>query len=701
MPAVPDSRNIKDPIHGLIEVSSLLVQFIDSEQFQRLRGVKQLGTTSHVWPGGSHTRFEHSLGVAHLARQMVKHLQMSQPELGITDREVNCVEIAGLCHDLGHGPWSHVWDSMFIPRALPEAKWTHEQGSEMMFDELIKEKKIKISKEDQDFVKALIRGDHARTANEKPFLFEIVANSRNGLDVDKIDYIHRDSHMTGDSIHLSPELLVKSARVLDNQICYNIKNADQLYDLFNSRFKLHKSLYNHKSAKAVEYMIIDGLLAAEPYMKIADRIRDPKKFLFLTDSIMETIRASEAPELQEARDIFKRIPLRDLYKCVDSKIVEWQHRKIFEENVTPAKIVQAALALSTPSTPSTEGGEAMSLSRSASFDTTMLEPDTLKEADVIVDLSVIHFGQKDKNPLDKIRFYSKRRPNESRKAKRGDYSGVRPECFAEVILRIYTKNPAILGLVQAGYRAVLAEMASKYGDEATYGDDSAPMDEDKEFTFGNAANTPPLSVSASTTTESTPAINEPPTTPKPKAKPLGHSRNGSLSNMKKTPDPADGSPFDINEFNTVPKTYRAPGSPSRSAKKDNSPKKTSSLESLDLGPSIGGNNGGFESRPGTTRIASGSNGSSAKTGGGGNTVTASESRTQVDPVFVGLQQQNKGAGVGLNNPFSGGGLSQGTQGRQGSPSPTGKRPRDDDDQQLKPLGAEKSVSPDTKRRKGV
>jgi HD superfamily phosphohydrolase len=104
-------------------------------QFQRLRAIKQLGTSYYVWPGASHNRFEHclglqlmapvysphltsSLGVAHLARLMAEHLQKSQPELGITPRDVQCVQLAGLCHDLGHGPWSHVWDSLFIPIAL-------------------------------------------------------------------------------------------------------------------------------------------------------------------------------------------------------------------------------------------------------------------------------------------------------------------------------------------------------------------------------------------------------------------------------------------------------------------------------------------------------------------------------------------------------------------------------------------------------
>lgn len=90
--------------------------------------------------------------------------------------------------------------------------------------------------------------------------------------------------------------LINSARVTKDQpdqICYNIKNANLIYDLCEYRFKLHKMCYNHKSAKAIEYMIVDALMAAEPVLKFARHINDPDKFVYLTDQIMSSILSSD------------------------------------------------------------------------------------------------------------------------------------------------------------------------------------------------------------------------------------------------------------------------------------------------------------------------------------------------------------------------------------------------------------------------
>ena len=131
----------------------------------------------------------------------------------------------------------------------------------------------------------------------------------------RFDYIARDCHAIGEKGNLSLTRLIHSARVINDQICYDIKDANQLYELCYTRFSLHKRIYNHKTgglffcsflvrillirtdgtAKAIEYMIIDALLAAESHLKIADQVDDPDQYVFLTDDIMPTIERSTNP----------------------------------------------------------------------------------------------------------------------------------------------------------------------------------------------------------------------------------------------------------------------------------------------------------------------------------------------------------------------------------------------------------------------
>ncbi|XP_008834768.2 deoxynucleoside triphosphate triphosphohydrolase SAMHD1 [Nannospalax galili] len=155
-----------DPIHGHIEFHPLLIQIIDTPQFQRLRYIKQLGGGYYVFPGASHNRFEHSLGVGYLAGSLVRALAEKQPELQISERDMLCVQIAGLCHDLGHGPFSHMFDGRFMPLARPDIEWRHEQGSVEMFEHLVNSNKLKpvmehyglIPEEDICFIKEQILG---------------------------------------------------------------------------------------------------------------------------------------------------------------------------------------------------------------------------------------------------------------------------------------------------------------------------------------------------------------------------------------------------------------------------------------------------------------------------------------------------------------------------------------------------------------
>ena len=113
-------KQIFCPIHGIIGITPLMKKIIDTPEFKRLHGLRQLGAAYLVYPSANHTRFEHSIGVAHLAGIMIKHLQQNQPELEITDRTIELVQIAGLVHDIGHGPFSHMYDEIMEHYGLPE-----------------------------------------------------------------------------------------------------------------------------------------------------------------------------------------------------------------------------------------------------------------------------------------------------------------------------------------------------------------------------------------------------------------------------------------------------------------------------------------------------------------------------------------------------------------------------------------------------
>lgn len=217
-----------DPIHGHIEISALAVKVIDTPHFQRLRDISQLGGVYMVFPGAASNRFEHCLGVCYLARVFVQQLRENQPDL-ISDSDALCVEIAALCHDLGHGPFSHLYDGKFLPRVLGNHDFSHEHASVAILDLLIEENNLLpifesfgLGRDDIHFIKELILGDEGEApagfawkgrGEGKEFLYDIVANKRNGIDVDKFDYFARDCHVLGLSKSFDALRLMKFARV--------------------------------------------------------------------------------------------------------------------------------------------------------------------------------------------------------------------------------------------------------------------------------------------------------------------------------------------------------------------------------------------------------------------------------------------------------------------------------------------------------
>ncbi|XP_021355741.1 deoxynucleoside triphosphate triphosphohydrolase SAMHD1-like [Mizuhopecten yessoensis] len=214
----------------------------------RLRFIKQLGACYLVYPGASHNRFEHSLGVCHLAGELVRAIKNRQPQLHVSSKDILCVEIAGLCHDLGHGPFSHLFDRKFIPQANPGVNWEHEEASVDMFDHLVKKNgldtefdKYGLTGTDLIFIKEQIKGPSEENwrfegrDKSKGFLYEVVANKRNGIDADKWDYFARDCHNLGIRNNFDHLRFIKFARVLEVdselQICSRDKVGDLCYFL--------------------------------------------------------------------------------------------------------------------------------------------------------------------------------------------------------------------------------------------------------------------------------------------------------------------------------------------------------------------------------------------------------------------------------------------------------------------------------------
>ncbi|KAL1249427.1 hypothetical protein QQF64_020432 [Cirrhinus molitorella] len=436
-----------DPIHGHIELHPLLVHFIDTPQFQRLRHIKQLGGTYLVFPGACHNRFEHSIGVGYLAGCLVQALNERQPELLITKQDVLCVQIAGLCHDLGHGPFSHMFDGMFIPKVRPGEEWKHEVASVQMFDHLVKVNNLEevmvhhglTLPDDLIFIKEQIAGPldnsvldrswpYKGRPLEKSFLYEIVANKRNGIDVDKWDYFARDCYHLGIQNNFDYQRFLKFARVCEvrgkKHICTRDKEVGNLYDMFHTRNCLHRRAYQHKVGNIIETMITEAFVKADPYIQIqgssgkiftiSSAIEDMEAYTKLTDHIFEQILYSSAPELSEARTILNNIICRRLYKCVGQTTPETHVDASQEKLVDWAKEV----ARSKPS-----GTDA-----------------NLIAEDFVVSVIYMDYGMKEKNPINSVHFYCKKDPTKAIKIRKNQVSKLLPERFAEQLIRVYCKK---------------------------------------------------------------------------------------------------------------------------------------------------------------------------------------------------------------------------------------------------------------------
>jgi HD superfamily phosphohydrolase len=239
---------IKDCIYGHIEVPPLCVAFMDVPEFQRLRRVRQLGVAQYAYPSAVHTRFEHSLGVMHLAGTMVDQLRQS---VAISDRTKVLIQLAGMYHDIGHFAFSHLFDS-FLSRLPEDAEVPdifrikdHEERS-VHFVRKVNERLKLLTLGEVEFVCDAIMGHVPH--GQPSYLYEIVCNRACGVDVDKCDYLQRDAYHTGFPAFQS-DYIIRNALVDAGQhIAFRLKARNDVADLFMTRQRMYERVYQHKTS---------------------------------------------------------------------------------------------------------------------------------------------------------------------------------------------------------------------------------------------------------------------------------------------------------------------------------------------------------------------------------------------------------------------------------------------------------------------
>ena len=248
---LPPSKNnsqyktIFDPIHGHITFSKKMWDIIDTPQFQRLRNLRQLSTSYFIYPGNNHSRFEHCLGTGFLSMDLINRCFeiVKYEDQNEIDYLKECVSIAGLCHDIGHGPFSHSFE--LILKSLNINNWDHEKFGGEIIKYLIDDNNIEgVDDEELKMINSLIEGNNLHKT-EYNWIYQIVANKENSIDVDKFDYIQRDIYQSGvQNLSVDYTRIFKDINIINNNICFSEKNDYSLLNLFQARYLLHQKIYH-------------------------------------------------------------------------------------------------------------------------------------------------------------------------------------------------------------------------------------------------------------------------------------------------------------------------------------------------------------------------------------------------------------------------------------------------------------------------
>ena len=292
-----------DPVYGFITVPDPFIhQIINHPYFLRLQRIRQLGLTSLVYPGALHTRFQHAMGAMHLTMMAIETLRSK--EVDITVEEERGVLVAVLLHDIGHGPYSHALENSLVHGI------SHEDISILFFEKLNKEFNGELA------VALKIFSD----TYKKKFLHQLVSSQ---LDMDRLDYLNRDSFFTGVSEGvISSERIIKMLNVVKDELVVEAKGIYSIENFIIARRIMYWQVYLHKTVLSAEYLLVNILKRAKEIASLKSQVPSPKSQseLFCTPALREFLynqhdrkAFSKNPDLL---DVFANLDDNDVFTSV-------------------------------------------------------------------------------------------------------------------------------------------------------------------------------------------------------------------------------------------------------------------------------------------------------------------------------------------------------------------------------------------------
>ena len=294
---------IKDPIHGYIRISETERTIVDTRPVQRLRRLRQLAGSEFVYPAANHSRFEHVLGAMHLAGLLSDVLPT---HLDQHDREQ--LRLAALLHDIGHGPFSHV----FEPLMMRHLKKTHEDFVPWLVNET--EVADKLSKTGFNPKKVGLLAVGRLRDPKRPYLDQIISSS---VDIDKMDFLVRDSFHTGAGYgSIDVHRFLYTMDVINGNLSVDGRAVATLESFLLARLESFRTIYFHRASRAVQIMLVQALEAAKDELNLL-KFDEPDDFLKLDDYKVWT----ELKECKPSKRIMQDLESRKLLKCAYEKTV--------------------------------------------------------------------------------------------------------------------------------------------------------------------------------------------------------------------------------------------------------------------------------------------------------------------------------------------------------------------------------------------